>query len=55
MNNEARDSLGKCIGFICWECNKVYLFGWGEKCNECTEKERRHKELCAAIKASPER
>lgn len=43
------------IGFRCKECNGVFDNMWGETCNGCREKERRHQELlnAKAIGAAP--
>lgn len=46
---------GEPIGFRCNECRRIVSAMWGETCNECREKERRHKELIAAIKINGER
>lgn len=43
---------GDPIGYRCDDCGKVVSSMWGYTCNECREKERRHKELIAAIRAS---
>lgn len=50
MSNEVRDWRGRIIGYRCWECGNVELSMWGDTCNACREKERRHQELIAAIK-----
>ena len=50
MNNEVKDSQGKTVGFRCWECGDIVSSMWGEHCNKCREKERRHQELLKAIK-----
>jgi len=43
------DARDKIIGYRCSECGKVVQAMWGDTCNECREKERRHKELLHAI------
>jgi len=54
MNNEVKDWQGKTIGFRCWECGDIVQSMWGETCNKCREKERRHKELIETIKNNKE-
>jgi len=52
MNNAVYDYRGtgaRVIGFRCHECQQVKPSMWGCICNECREKERRHRELIAAI------
>lgn len=39
-------------GFQCWTCGEVFNKMWGETCNGCRDKERRHQELINAIKQS---
>lgn len=50
MNNAVYDGYGRLIGYRCYECQQIKPAMWGEVCNECREKERRHQELLAAIK-----
>jgi len=40
------------VGFRCSECGKVVGSMMGDICNECVEKERRHREIIAAIKSA---
>lgn len=52
FNNAVYGSRGTqriIVGFRCDECGKIAQAMWGTTCNECREKERRHKELCLAI------
>ena len=50
FNNTVRDSYGEIVGFRCWECGNVFQSMWGEICNGCREKERRHRELLEIAK-----
>lgn len=53
MNNAVYDYRGtgaRIVGYRCHECQQVKPAMWGETCNECREKERRHQELLAAIR-----
>lgn len=50
INNEVRDNRGAVVGFWCQECREVYQSMWGETCNGCREKERRHQEVLAALR-----
>lgn len=52
FDNTVYSSRGGIIGFRCYECGLVKDRMWGDTCNECREKERRHKELIAAIEAA---
>jgi hypothetical protein len=52
MNNEVRAGRGVLVGYRCQECDQVKSAMWGEVCNECREKERRHQELLDAIRSS---
>jgi hypothetical protein len=47
MSN-VRDADGRIIGFRCHECSNVVPNMWGDICNACREKERRHQETLAA-------
>jgi len=47
-----KDWRGNVIGYRCIDCGAVRQQMWGNVCNECREKERRHRELIAAIPAS---
>jgi len=49
MSNEVRDRNGTVVGFRCVECREVVEQMWGDTCNSCREKERRHRELVAAL------
>jgi hypothetical protein len=52
MSNEVRDYRGsgsRVIGYRCFECQQIKPAMWGEICNECREKERRHQETLAAL------
>lgn len=51
FNNAVTDWSGKVRGYRCDECGCVFDRMWGTTCNGCREKERRHKELIAAIKS----
>jgi len=52
VSNEVWDAWReRVIGYRCRECGGVFQSMWGETCNGCREKERRHQELLAAIKA----
>lgn len=51
LNNEVRDSDGHVFGFRCLECGSIFSSMWSCICNGCREKERRHQELLAAIRA----
>lgn len=46
---------GDPIGYRCDECRGVFDTMWGYICNGCREKERRHKELLAAIRDRKQR
>lgn len=50
FNNTVYSPYGAILGFECYECGLVKSQMWGDACNECREKERRHRELVAAIK-----
>lgn len=39
-------------GFRCYECGNVFPAMWGDTCNACREKERRHQELVAALQGT---
>jgi hypothetical protein len=50
FNNTVRDAYGEIEGFRCWECGNVFQYMWGDTCNGCREKERRHRELLEVAK-----
>ena len=50
MNNALRDSTGRVLGYRCSECGHSYQSMWGNICNGCREKERRHQESLAAMR-----
>lgn len=52
FNNTVRDAYGEIAGFRCWECGHIFQSMWGDTCNGCREKERRHRELVEAVKGS---
>ena len=52
FNNSVKDEWGELVGFRCFECGGIFQSMWGEICNGCREKERRHQEMLAAIKSS---
>lgn len=52
MNNSVYDGRGRLIGFRCYECQQIKPAMWGDTCNECREKERRHQEILEAIKTT---
>ncbi len=59
FNNAVYASRGTqriIVGFRCDECGKIAQAMWETTCNECREKERRHRELLDAIRSiqSPE-
>ncbi len=57
FNNAVYGSRGTnriVVGFRCDECGKIAHAMWGTTCNECREKERRHKELIAALRTKSE-
>ncbi len=54
FNNDVRDARGNVVGFQCFECRKVVDIMWGTTCNECREKERRHREIVAALQPRDE-
>lgn len=47
-----KDWRGRVAGYRCIDCNGVFSSMWGNVCNECRDKERRHQELIAAIKSA---
>ncbi len=47
------DSRDQIIGYRCSECSKVVQAMWGDTCNECRERERRHKEVIRALEQKP--
>lgn len=47
-----KDGRGNIIGYRCINCGGVFPAMWANICNECRDKERRHRELIAAIRAS---
>lgn len=49
FNNDVRDGHGRLVGFRCFECGGVFDRMWGNTCNGCSEKERRHQELLAQL------
>lgn len=52
FNNSVKDGWGELVGFRCFECGGIFQSMWGEVCNGCREKERRHRELVEAVKAA---
>ena len=48
MNNAVYNQ-SKIVGFRCWECGKIVQSMWGNTCNSCREKERRHQEILKAL------
>lgn len=51
FNNAVFDSNRNLVGYRCHECQEIKGTMWGEICNECRDKERRHKELISAIQS----
>ena len=51
INNSVQNAYGRIIGFRCHECGGVFEAMWGEVCNGCREKERRHREVLEALRA----
>jgi hypothetical protein len=49
--NAVTDWRDRVVGYRCRECGGVYQSMWSDTCNGCREKERRHQELLAAIRA----
>ena len=47
-----KDWRGRVTGYRCIDCGGIFPSMWGNVCNGCRDKERRHQELIAAIKAS---
>jgi hypothetical protein len=45
-----KDWRGNVIGYRCINCGAIRQQMWGNVCNECRDKERRHQELIAAIR-----
>jgi len=45
-----KDGRGNVIGYRCINCSGVLPAMWANICNECRDKERRHRELIAAIR-----
>jgi hypothetical protein len=41
---------GDPVGYRCDECGGIFQSMWGTTCNGCREKDRRHRELIAALK-----
>jgi len=52
VNNSVLNAYGHVVGYRCFECGGVFQSMWGETCNGCREKERRHQDLIAALKAN---
>jgi hypothetical protein len=50
FNNAVKDGWGQTAGFRCFECGWVFQSMWGDICNGCRKKERRHQEMLDAIK-----
>lgn len=51
MSNAVKDGHGNVIGWRCFECSEVVTQMWGNLCNECRAKERRHQQTLAATSA----
>lgn len=54
FNNAVQNGWGKTVGFRCFECGGIFESMWGETCNGCREKERRHQELVEALRVHPQ-
>lgn len=52
FDNSVYSPRGCLVGFRCFECGQVFDRMWGNTCNGCREKERRHQETLAALKGS---
>lgn len=52
FDTSVRDWRGRTIGYRCLDCGEVVQQMWGNTCNKCRDKERRHQELIAAIKSA---
>lgn len=50
MNNAVLDGRGRVCGYLCHECGETFQSMLGETCNGCRAKERRHREMLAAMK-----
>lgn len=55
FNNNVYDARGCLVGFRCFECGGLFDRMWGNTCNGCREKERRHQEMLEAARSAPTR
>lgn len=52
FNNAVYGRGYEIAGFRCFECGGVFPSMWGNTCNACREKERRHQEILAALRSA---